>query len=136
MRCRGFILTPTYRVRDGRPVGLLPLVFQKSLVGRFLTSVPYLNYAGILSQDQEARSELAHAAGDLADRLQAQRLELRGRDGGDLPLPAWEGKSGYTLDLYVLLQVHPCSYLYYTVLLLLLLLLLHKEEQQTIPKGH
>lgn len=86
-------------LRDGHVVGLLPLVFQKSLVGRFLTSVPYMNYAGVLSADAEARAVLATEAAALADRLRTQRLEIRGRLGADLPLPAWEGKSCYSLDL-------------------------------------
>ena len=85
--------------RDDRIVGILPLVYQKSLVGRFLTSVPYLNHAGVSSEDPEARERLAEEAGNIAAVVGAQRLELRGRQGDDLPLPQWLGKSGYTLDL-------------------------------------
>jgi FemAB-related protein (PEP-CTERM system-associated) len=86
-------------VRGEEIVGLLPLVYQKSLMGRFLTSVPYFNYAGVLSQDSEARGRLAEEAATLAGHHGAQRLELRGRDGGDLPLDPWTEKSAYTLDL-------------------------------------
>jgi FemAB-related protein (PEP-CTERM system-associated) len=85
--------------RDGRTVGVLPLVHQRSLVGRFLTSVPYLNYAGVLAEDGAARAALAEEACALAERLRADRLELRGRDGSDLPLPTWDGKCGYALEL-------------------------------------
>ncbi len=80
-------------------VGVLPLVYQRSFVGRFLTSVPYLNYAGVLADDAEARSALANAAADVASRLGADRLEIRGRDGSDLPLDVWRGKSSYRLSL-------------------------------------
>lgn len=85
--------------RGERTVGVLPLVHQKSLVGRFLTSVPYLNYAGVLSGDAEARKALAEEASALAARLRVDRLELRGRDGSDLPLDTWNGKCGYAMEL-------------------------------------
>jgi FemAB-related protein (PEP-CTERM system-associated) len=86
-------------LRDERCVGALPLVHQRSVVGRFLTSVPYLNYAGVLGEDPEARKALAEEAVALAKRLRVDRLELRGRDGSDLPLTPWNGKCGYVLDL-------------------------------------
>ncbi len=95
----GVTLFRLVALREERILGVLPLVYQKSLVGRFLTSVPYLNYAGVLSEDPEARERLAGEAGRIAARIGAQRLELRGRHGGDLPLPRWSGKCGYTLDL-------------------------------------
>jgi serine/alanine adding enzyme len=86
-------------LRGERAVGVLPLVHQKSLVGKFLTSVPYLNYAGVLAEDAETRKALAEEASALAERLKVDRLELRGRDGSDLPLETWNGKCGYALDL-------------------------------------
>jgi CelD/BcsL family acetyltransferase involved in cellulose biosynthesis len=61
--------------------------------------MPYLNHAGVLSSDSEARRALAEEAGRLAATLGADRLEVRGRDGSDLPLDAWGGKSQYVLDL-------------------------------------
>jgi FemAB-related protein (PEP-CTERM system-associated) len=78
---------------------VLPLVFQRSLVGRFLTSVPYLNHAGVLGSDPEGRRALAEEATSLAARLRVDRLELRGRDGSDLPVEEWRGKAAYVLDL-------------------------------------
>ena len=93
---------PVFRlaaVRGEEWVGVLPLVWQKSLMGRFLTSVPYLNYAGVLAADPQARVALAEAADSLAGRLDAHRLEIRGRDGSDLPVESWEGKSSYSIDL-------------------------------------
>ena len=85
--------------RGGEIVGLLPLVAQRSFVGRFLTSVPYLNHAGVLADDAETRQALTQAAQQLQRDLNVQRLELRGKHGGDLPLPTWAGKHVYTLDL-------------------------------------
>ena len=80
-------------------LGLVPLLFQESFVGRFLTSVPYLNYAGVLGADPGARRALCEEARAAAARLNADRLEIRGRDGSDLPIEAWSGKAGYSLDL-------------------------------------
>ncbi|MBZ5638253.1 MAG: GNAT family N-acetyltransferase [Acidobacteriia bacterium] len=85
--------------RGERWVGILPLVVQKSFLGRFVTSVPYLNYAGVLASDPEARAGLAEEAMEQARRLGADRLELRGREGGDLPIDAWRGKCSYALAL-------------------------------------
>jgi serine/alanine adding enzyme len=80
-------------------LAVLPLVLQDSLLGRFLTSVPYLNYAGVLGTDAEARGALAERAVRLARELRADRLEVRGRDGSDLPIPSWEGKACYQIEL-------------------------------------
>ena len=85
--------------RDDRFVAVLPLVLQRSFLGTFLTSVPYLNYAGILGHEAEARKALADDALALAKELHADRLELRGRNGSDLPLEVWAGKASYRLPL-------------------------------------
>lgn len=85
--------------REAAWVGVLPLAFQASFVGRFLTSLPYLNHAGIAGADPAARRALAERALSLATTLRADRLELRGRDGSDLPIERWEGKAGYALPL-------------------------------------
>ncbi len=80
-------------------LGVLPLVLQQSVFGGFLTSVPYLNYAGVLGEDGEARVGLANEALALAERRKVDRLELRGRRGTDLPIANWPGKSSFVLDL-------------------------------------
>jgi FemAB-related protein (PEP-CTERM system-associated) len=85
--------------REGRWLAVLPLVLQRSFFGTFLTSVPYLNYAGILGEDREARTALALEALATAVRVRADRLELRGRDGSDLPIDTWIGKASYRLSL-------------------------------------
>ncbi len=84
---------------DGKWVALLPLVLQRSVVGKFLTSVPYLNYAGVLGEDTAARRALGEEAASLAARLKVDRLEIRGRDGSDLSVDVWNGKAGYSLAL-------------------------------------
>ena len=85
--------------RGGTVAGVLPIVVQKSLLGRFATSVPYLNSAGVLGDDALVRQALAERAKSFADEERIDRLELRGRDGSDLSLPVWKGKNGYTLAL-------------------------------------
>jgi FemAB-related protein (PEP-CTERM system-associated) len=90
---------PLAAMRGGSVVAVLPLVLQRSFFGTFLTSVPYLNYAGILGSDREGRDALAREALEIAKALRADRLELRGRDGSDLPLDAWSGKASYQLPL-------------------------------------
>ncbi len=85
--------------RDGEWLAVLPLVSQRSFVGKFLTSVPYLNHAGVLGATPAARGVLADEACVLAARLGTDRLELRGRDGSDLPIATWDGKAGYSLAL-------------------------------------
>jgi FemAB-related protein (PEP-CTERM system-associated) len=80
-------------------IGLLPLVLQSSLLGRFVTSVPYLNHAGVLGDEPAARESLAREALELARRAGADRLELRGRRGEDLPIALWPGKATYALGL-------------------------------------
>ncbi|MBS0375281.1 MAG: FemAB family PEP-CTERM system-associated protein [Proteobacteria bacterium] len=69
-------------VRDPRGAlrGVLPLVEQSSLAfGRFLVSVPYFTYGGILAEDDAAAASLAAAASSLARDRGARHVELRHR---------------------------------------------------------
>src|SRR3954462_5771814 len=60
----------------GAVVGVLPLVeFRSRLFGRFLVSVPFLNYGGVLASDSDAASALLAAAHDLARRFGASHVE-------------------------------------------------------------
>ncbi len=64
--------------RDGRTTGLLPLVFVDSwLFGRFLVSLPYLNYGGPIAEDDATARRLVDRAVTLADQLRVKHLELR-----------------------------------------------------------
>lgn len=63
---------------QGRIVGVLPLVEQSSFAfGRFLVSVPFLTYGGILSDDEQASLALEQAAARLARQRKADHVELR-----------------------------------------------------------
>lgn len=85
--------------RGGRICGLLPLVRLKSFFfGDFLVSMPYVNYGGILADDSEACTELAEAAGRLADELGVDHVELR-HLADCAPLPARRDKVSMYLRL-------------------------------------
>jgi serine/alanine adding enzyme len=78
---KAFRLRTTYIVaRDGAGVvtGVLPLVEQSSLLfGRFLVSLPFVTYGGILADDSSVASALADNAGRLARERRADHVELR-----------------------------------------------------------
>jgi FemAB-related protein (PEP-CTERM system-associated) len=60
--------------------GVLPLVeFRSRLFGRFIVSLPFLNYGGLLASDDEARVALLAQAGDIARRFGGSHVELRHR---------------------------------------------------------
>ena len=59
-------------------VGVLPLVAIKSLLfGRTLTSLPFVNYGGVVASDDRAGQALVEAATDLARRRRCEHVELR-----------------------------------------------------------
>jgi len=64
--------------RDGEVAGILPLVqFRSRLFGRFLVSVPFLNYGGVLASDAEAAEALVAEAHTVALGFGASHVELR-----------------------------------------------------------
>jgi serine/alanine adding enzyme len=66
--------------------GLLPLAHVRSLLfGRFLVSLPYLNYGGVLADDDQAVRLLIDRAVQLADQLRVRYLELRHEAAIDHP---------------------------------------------------
>jgi FemAB-related protein (PEP-CTERM system-associated) len=72
--------------RGGQTVGLLPLARVRSLLfGRFLVSLPYLNYGGVLAADEDVRAILIECAVAHAARMKAKHLELRHEDPVDHP---------------------------------------------------
>lgn len=78
----------TARDAGGALVGALALVEQSSRIfGRFLTSLPFVNYGGILTRDVEAVTALAAAAETLRRDLGARHVELR--HTGDEPQLDW-----------------------------------------------
>ena len=65
-------------VEDGKTSGLLSLAFVRSLLfGRYLVSLPYLNYGGAVADDPTTAARLVESATGLADRLRVRFLELR-----------------------------------------------------------
>jgi FemAB-related protein (PEP-CTERM system-associated) len=64
--------------RRNRIVGVLPLVQIKSLLfGRTLTSLPFLNYGGVVSDDAGADQALLDAAAGIARQRRCRHVELR-----------------------------------------------------------
>jgi FemAB-related protein (PEP-CTERM system-associated) len=64
--------------RGGDVHGVLPLVHIKSaLFGRTLTSLPFLNYGGVLASDEEAGKALVEAAAGQARLRRCRHVELR-----------------------------------------------------------
>lgn len=77
---RGLQQTPyaIEAVVDDRVCGFLPLALINGwLFGRFLVSLPYLNYGGIMADSTEIARELVDSAIILADRLKVRFMELR-----------------------------------------------------------
>jgi FemAB-related protein (PEP-CTERM system-associated) len=87
------------RDADGALVGVLPLVLLRSaLFGRYLVSMPYVNYGGPLGTDAAVRA-LVEEAVRLADREKVKLLELRSRVELPLALPVSHRKVTVTLPL-------------------------------------
>jgi serine/alanine adding enzyme len=71
---------------NGRIVGVMPLVFMKSLLfGRFLVSSPYVNVGGPVAENERIEGLLISKAVELADELDVDRLELRNEKEIDHP---------------------------------------------------
>ena len=78
----GLVITQAEQV-----VGVLPLVYMQTLLfGRFLVSLPYVNTAGVVSDDSQVTSKLIAAAVNLADTLDVRHLELRHETKAEHPL--------------------------------------------------
>ena len=77
---RAYGNTPFYltAAADGRIVGVLQLVLQKSMLfGKHLCSVPYFDAAGILADAPDVCEALLAEAGALGDRLGVEWIEVR-----------------------------------------------------------
>lgn len=73
-------------VEEDKVCGLLPLAFVRSLLfGRFLVSLPYLNYGGVMADDDEVARLLIDRSIELADQLNVRHLELRHKQAIDHP---------------------------------------------------
>src|ERR1051325_7374176 len=62
----------------GRICGVLPLVFLSSRIfGRFLVSLPFVNYGGVLASDSASERALLERAERIARQVGAGHIELR-----------------------------------------------------------
>jgi FemAB-related protein (PEP-CTERM system-associated) len=67
-----------HAVENGKTRGFLALSFVRSLLfGRFLVSMPYLNYGGILADNDDIATLLLDRAAELANELDVRYLEIR-----------------------------------------------------------
>ena len=65
-------------LRQGEPVGVLPLVlFRSWLFGQFLVSLPFVNYGGVLARDEETAAALIDRSMRHARATQATYVEFR-----------------------------------------------------------
>lgn len=65
-------------IRDGKVQAMLPLAYIRSwLFGRFLISLPYVNYGGVIARHQVDAAPLIDAALRLANQLGVRFLQLR-----------------------------------------------------------
>lgn len=92
-----------YLMAKGEPGevrGVLPLVLLSSRIfGRFLVSMPFLNYGGIVADGPEARQALLAAAVDRAKELGAAHIELRHQEEVDVGWPHKHHKVSMRLGL-------------------------------------
>ncbi len=102
-RAFGFYGLPCERlaaVRQGRMVGILPLVWQRSIVfGNHLVSLPWFDAAGVLGDDAEAREALIDEARNVARQRGARSLQLRQTEPLDPSLPVRTDKVLMRLEL-------------------------------------
>jgi serine/alanine adding enzyme len=86
--------------REGHVVGVLPTVLLNSwLFGRALISLPFLNYGGVVADDEPAAGALLGAAMDAARTHRCQHVELRHFNQRFLDLPCKRHKVTMTLPL-------------------------------------
>src|SRR2546422_757864 len=63
-------------VSNGSIQGVLPLLWMKSRIfGKFLVSVPFFSYGGVLADNETARRALLERAIELARQLGAKHIE-------------------------------------------------------------
>jgi len=88
-------------VRDEHEViGVLPLVLVASrLFGRFLVSMPFVNYGGVLTERVDVQRALLEAAASRAISLGATHIELRHERLLDLDWTSKQHKVSMRLDL-------------------------------------
>jgi len=85
---------------DGAVVGILPLVFKKSLLfGKFFASLPYFDHAGICSEREDVRKKLLKHARQIAEKRGAEYIELRYDQEHEPDLSTKQSKVSMVLEL-------------------------------------
>jgi serine/alanine adding enzyme len=80
--------------------GALPLVLLSSkMFGRFLVSLPFVNYGGVLADDVQTKNELIDMAIEYAVKVHATHMELRQAESSGLTLPSSHRKVTMKLNL-------------------------------------
>ena len=78
----------------------LPLVEMRSwLFGRFMVSLPFVNYGGVLADDGETSAALLDEATSLAKAHKLRHIELRHREAMFPSLPSRRHKVAMRLEL-------------------------------------
>lgn len=86
--------------RDGITTGVLPLVaFRSAIFGRFLVSLPFVNYGGVLASDEVSATALVARAAAAARDMRARHVELRHRSRRFQALTPKEHKVSMLLPL-------------------------------------
>jgi FemAB-related protein (PEP-CTERM system-associated) len=86
--------------RNEKVQGILPLVFLSGrLFGRFLVSIPFLNYGGVLSESIDAQKALLDAAAAVARECGASHIELRHEGTVEIAWPCKQHKVSMRLNL-------------------------------------
>lgn len=99
---RAFGHEPIYLAawRNESIVGVLPLVYIRSRIfGRTLTSLPFLNYGGIVAESSDAAEKLLGKATEIARRLGCTHIELRHAERRLPALPARQHKVAMLMRL-------------------------------------
>lgn len=99
-RAFGHTAIPLAAVSNDRLIGVFPLVLMKSrLFGRFLISVPFVNYGGVIGDTEEVERWLWRRAIEVAKAEQAAFLEARHRHPHAFVEQRKEHKVGMVLSL-------------------------------------
>ena len=91
-----------YAVEDSEDkiCGVLPLIFSKSILfGRYLTSIPFFNYCGVLGSTADVEQVLLEKGIELAKRNKASHIEFRHCNRSSLELPTKTHKVRMVLEL-------------------------------------
>jgi FemAB-related protein (PEP-CTERM system-associated) len=101
VRRGGGVAVATFLARErGEVRGVLPLALTRSLLfGTYATSLPFVNYGGVLAAEPDAARALVAAGWAWARSRGARHMVLRHTADRPLDLPATRGKETLTLAL-------------------------------------